>query len=69
MGAVVVFGEDTPEKLIQAIKPDVLVKGRQYRLEDIPGAAFVQANGGRVELLDVVEGKSTTSTVERIRYT
>jgi D-beta-D-heptose 7-phosphate kinase/D-beta-D-heptose 1-phosphate adenosyltransferase len=69
VGAVVIFGEDTPEKLIQTVKPDVLVKGRQYRLEDIPGAAFVQASGGRVELLDVVEGKSTTSTVERIRST
>ncbi|MBY0307455.1 MAG: D-glycero-beta-D-manno-heptose 1-phosphate adenylyltransferase, partial [Phycisphaerales bacterium] len=67
VGAVVVFHEDTPEKLIQTVKPDVLVKGRQYKLEDIPGAAFVQASGGRVELLDVVEGKSTTGTVERIK--
>ncbi len=69
VGAVVIFGEDTPEKLIQAVKPDVLVKGAQYKLEEIPGAAFVQARGGRVELLDVVEGKSTTRTVERIRST
>lgn len=69
VGAVVIFGEDTPEKLIQTVKPDVLVKGRQYKLDEIPGAAFVQASGGRVELLDVVEGKSTTSTVERIRST
>jgi D-beta-D-heptose 7-phosphate kinase/D-beta-D-heptose 1-phosphate adenosyltransferase len=67
VGAVVIFGEDTPEKLIQTVKPDVLVKGRQYKLEEIPGAAFVQASGGRVELLDVVEGKSTTRTVERIK--
>lgn len=69
VGAVVIFDQDTPEKLIQTVNPDVLVKGRQYRLEDIPGAAFVQASGGRVELLDVVEGKSTTRTVERIRST
>lgn len=69
VGAVVIFDQDTPEKLIQTVKPDVLVKGRQYKLEEIPGAAFVQASGGRVELLDVVEGKSTTRTVERIRST
>ncbi len=67
VGAVVVFDEPTPENVVHAVRPDVLVKGRQYRIEEIPGASFVQSHGGRVELLDVVEGRSTTGTVERIR--
>ena len=67
VSAVVVFGEDTPEKIIHAVVPDVLVKGAQYKVSEIPGAAFVQKYGGRVELLDVVEGRSTTGTVAKIR--
>jgi D-beta-D-heptose 7-phosphate kinase/D-beta-D-heptose 1-phosphate adenosyltransferase len=67
VGSVVVFDEDTPEKVIHAITPDVLVKGAQYKIEDIPGAQYVIDHGGRVELLDVVPGRSTTNTVDRIR--
>ncbi len=67
VSAVVVFSDDTPEKLIRAIKPDVLVKGAQYDLDKIPGARFVIEHGGKVELLEVVPGRSTTSTVSRIR--
>ena len=67
VSAVVVFSDDTPENLIRAIKPDVLVKGAQYDLDKIPGARFVIENGGKVELLEVVPGRSTTSTVSRIR--
>ncbi len=67
VGAVVVFGEDTPEELVRLVRPDVLVKGAQYDIKSIPGAAFVQSYGGKVELLDVVEGRSTTRTVEKIR--
>lgn len=67
VGAVLVFDEDTPERAIRAIRPDVLVKGAQYSVEEIPGAEFVIANGGRVELVEMVEGRSTTGTVERIR--
>jgi D-beta-D-heptose 7-phosphate kinase/D-beta-D-heptose 1-phosphate adenosyltransferase len=67
VGAVVAFGDDTPEQVIRAVRPDVLVKGAQYAVETIPGAAFVQSTGGRVELLDIVEGRSTTRTVAKIR--
>lgn len=67
VGAVVVFSEDTPERLIRAVRPDVLVKGAQYDPASVPGAAFVESYGGQLALLDVVEGRSTTGTVERIR--
>ncbi len=65
--AVVVFEEDTPERLIRAIRPDVLVKGGEYLVDQVPGAKFVQETGGRVELLPMVAGHSTTGTIARIR--
>lgn len=65
--AVVIFGEDTPEQLIQTLKPDVLFKGADYAGQDIPGAAFVRANGGDVEFLPLLSGYSTTGTVAKVR--
>jgi len=65
--AVVVFSEDTPERLIHEVRPDVLVKGAQYEVEKIPGARFVLDHGGTVELLEVVPGRSTTATVGKIQ--
>ena len=64
---VVPFGEDTPRALIAQLLPDVLVKGGDYRPEDIAGGAEVIANGGEVIVLGFVEGHSTTATVGRIR--
>lgn len=64
---VVPFGEDTPAALIGELLPDVLVKGGDYRPEDIAGAPAVIANGGRVEVLPFREGCSTTRIVEQIR--
>ncbi len=63
---VVVFDEDTPEELIRAVKPDLLLKGADYEGVDIPGAAFVEENGGAVELLPLLEGFSTSGTIRRI---
>ena len=62
---VVVFDEDTPEKLIARVKPTVLVKGSDYKREDVVGHAIVEALGGQVVLIDLVPGQSTTSMVER----
>jgi D-beta-D-heptose 7-phosphate kinase/D-beta-D-heptose 1-phosphate adenosyltransferase len=62
---VVVFDEDTPLDLIQAIRPDVLVKGADYRLEEVVGGDFVRANGGRVMLAELVPGHSTTAIIAR----
>ena len=64
---VVPFSEDTPEQLIGEILPDVLVKGGDYRPEDIAGAPIVLAGGGRVEVLRFHEGRSTSRILERIR--
>jgi D-beta-D-heptose 7-phosphate kinase/D-beta-D-heptose 1-phosphate adenosyltransferase len=63
---VVIFEEDTPAALIEMLRPDVLIKGGDYTVESIVGADFVIANGGRVEIVDLVPGFSTTKTVERM---
>ena len=60
VAAVVVFEEDTPKEIVEALQPDVLVKGAEYRLEDVVGADLVRAHGGRVLLVGMVEGESTT---------
>lgn len=65
--AVIIFDEDTPINLILAIKPDVLAKGGDYTIEQIVGAREVIANGGRVVINPVVEGFSTTATVEKMK--
>lgn len=65
--AVVLFNEETPIKLIEGIKPDVLVKGGDYSIETVVGADFVIQHGGRIELLDLIDGLSTTSTIERMK--
>lgn len=63
---VVVFEEDTPIPLLEALKPDVLVKGADYRLDQVVGAEVVRSYGGRILLADLVQGQSTTSTIARI---
>ena len=65
--AVVVFGEDTPLDLITLVKPDVLVKGGDYRAQDIVGYQEVMTGGGQVEIIPLVEGLSTSALIERIR--
>jgi D-beta-D-heptose 7-phosphate kinase/D-beta-D-heptose 1-phosphate adenosyltransferase len=58
--AVIIFGEDTPLQLIEALMPDVLVKGGDYTIETIVGAKEVMANGGKVLINPIIEGFSTT---------
>jgi len=65
--AVTLFDEDTPRELIAALVPDVLVKGGDYTVETVAGAAEVIAAGGRVEIIPLVPGRSTTSIIERTR--
>lgn len=64
--AVIIFNEPTPYELIEMIRPNVLVKGGDWKIDEIVGADIVQASGGEVLSLDLVEGFSTTSIIERI---
>ncbi len=63
---VVAFNEDTPERLLELLQPDVLVKGGDYGVDEVVGAPIVQAYGGDVKVLDLVEGCSTTNTVNKL---
>ncbi len=63
---VVIFDEDTPEELISSLRPDVLVKGADYHPEQVVGRALVESYGGRLELVPLSEGWSTSAIVERI---
>jgi D-beta-D-heptose 7-phosphate kinase/D-beta-D-heptose 1-phosphate adenosyltransferase len=65
--AVTIFSEATPRDLITALKPDVLVKGGDYKVEDIAGAKEVMENGGKVVINPIVEGFSTTAIIEKMR--
>lgn len=65
--AVVVFDEDTPGVLVDALLPDVIVKGGDYTPDTIVGADVVTSRGGRVVVVPLVEGQSTTATIERMR--
>jgi rfaE bifunctional protein nucleotidyltransferase chain/domain len=64
--AIVVFDEDTPLNLINDVLPDVLVKGADYKIEDIVGGKEVQENGGEVMVVDFVDGHSSTSLIQKI---
>jgi D-beta-D-heptose 7-phosphate kinase/D-beta-D-heptose 1-phosphate adenosyltransferase len=64
---VVVFSEDTPLALIQAVLPDVLVKGGDYTVEKIAGAKEVLAHGGSVEIIPLVPGRSTSNIIDKLK--
>lgn len=65
---IIVFDEDTPHELISAVRPQVLVKGGDWSVENIVGRDIVEADGGEVHSLPLLEGYSTTSLIERIRF-
>ncbi len=64
---VVLFGEQTAEKLIAKVKPDVYVKGGDYTLDTLPEAKIVMSYGGKVEFVTMVEGRSTTNVIQKIK--
>lgn len=64
---VTVFDEDTPLETIKALRPDVLVKGAEYGPGEIVGEEFVLGSGGTVERIEMVEGRSSSSLIDRIR--
>jgi D-beta-D-heptose 7-phosphate kinase/D-beta-D-heptose 1-phosphate adenosyltransferase len=64
---IVIFDEDTPQTLIEAVRPDALIKGEDWRHKGVVGREFVESHGGRVVLAPLVKGLSTTDLVNRIR--
>jgi len=64
---IIVFSDETPQELIEMIKPDILVKGADYEESEIVGAEFVKSYGGRVNRVELVEGRSTTNIIQKIK--
>ena len=64
---VVLFGEDRPDRLIEQVRPDILVKGADYKLSEIAGARFVKSRGGKVRRLRLLPGRSTSSLLKRLK--
>lgn len=62
---IVIFNENTPENLLDEIKPDIYTKGADYTIETLPEAKTVLKNGGKVEFINLVEGKSTTNIIKK----
>jgi len=65
--AVIVFNEDTPARLIKNIQPDILVKGGDYKPEEVVGKDWVEQHGGQVVILSFLDGYSTTQLVNKIK--
>lgn len=64
---VIIFDEETPERLIKEIKPDILVKGGDWKVENIVGADFVMSYGGKVYTVDFIYDTSTTKIVQKVK--
>ncbi len=64
---VVIFGEDTPYNLISEIKPDILIKGADWKGKEIAGSDVVLKNKGKIELIHYIDGLSTTNIVKKIK--
>jgi len=67
VSAVIYFNEDTPYELIKKVQPDVLIKGSDYKVENIVGYDIVKAKGGKVVTIDFIDGYSTTSIIEKLK--
>jgi len=61
-----IFGEDTPLELLQVVRPQILVKGGDYQTDEVVGKNLVESYGGRVELIQFVDGKSTTNIIDKV---
>lgn len=64
---VVIFNEDTPEKLLEKIKPDIHVKGGDYKADDLPEAKIVKKYGGKIKIVNFIPGFSTTNIINRLQ--
>ena len=64
---IIIFDEDTPEKLIIDITPDILVKGKDYEGKEIAGSKYMLDNNKKIELVDIIDGKSTSNIIDNIQ--
>ena len=64
---IIIFDEDTPEKLIIDITPDILVKGKDYEGKEIAGSKHMHDNNKKIELVDIIDGKSTSNIINNIQ--
>ena len=64
---VILFGEETPLKLIEALKPDILIKGADWKRKGAVGSESVEANGGKIEYIKYLPGRSSTDIIKRIK--
>ena len=64
---VIIFDEETPERLIEKVKPDIIVKGGDYNIEDIIGADFVRSYGGEVLTIPYLEGNSSSNIIDKVK--
>ena len=64
---VMIFDEETPERLIEKVKPDIIVKGGDYNIEDIIGADFVRSYGGEVLTIPYLEGNSSSNIIDKVK--
>ncbi len=64
---IVIFEEESPVELLDIVKPDIYTKGADYTVETLPEAQTVLKNGGKIEFINLVEGKSTTSIIEKTK--
>ena len=64
---IFIFNDSTPEQIIMKLTPDILVKGKDYKVDDIAGADYMIKKNKKIELVDIIEQKSTTSIIERIK--
>jgi len=67
VNAVILFDEETPYNLIKTVQPDILIKGSDYKAEDIVGYDIVKAKGGEVITIDFIDGYSTTSIINKLK--
>ena len=65
--AVILFNEDTPQKLIEFIQPNILVKGADYNIKDIVGSDFVLSKGGKVQTIPFLEGYSSSAIINKVK--
>ena len=67
VSVVIIFDEETPERLIKQLRPDIIIKGGDYNIEDIIGADFVRSYGGEVLTIPYLEGNSSSNIIEKVK--